>query len=371
MTFSFAVPPEIRFGPGESRKTVETAARFGSRPFLFTGGTSFEALPIAAALSPLPRMSVSGEPDVATVDEGVRRCREARADVVLAVGGGSVLDTAKAVAGVVTNGGSVRDYLEQVGDRKIATPPLPFVAVPTTAGSGSEATKNAVIRVPDLEVKRSIRHDLLLPRVAIVDPELSATAPRSVAASAGLDALTHLIEGYVSTGANGMTDALALPGITLAARGLRALAGGKPEAESMALASLWGGIVLANAGLGAVHGLVAPLGGRCSIPHGIGCACLLVETLRANLDAVRRRAPSALPRFAEVAAALGHPTFDAALDELKELRRSLGVKPLAALGVTEADIAPIVKNSRGGSMRHNPVELTDAELESIVRASMA
>ena len=287
------------------------------------------------------------------------------------MGGGSVLDTAKAIAGVVTNGGSVRDYLEQVGDRKISTPPLPFIAVPTTAGSGSEATKNAVIRAPDLKVKRSIRHDLLLPRVAIVDPELSATAPRDVAASAGLDALTHLIEGYVSTGASGMTDALALPGIRLAARGLRALAGGKPEAEPMALASLWGGIVLANAGLGAVHGLVAPLGGRCSIPHGIGCACLLVETLRANLDAVRSRAPSALPRFAEIAAALGHPGIDAALEDLRSLRASLGVRNLASLGVAEADVAPIVKSSRGGSMRTNPVELTDAELERIVRAAMA
>ena len=373
MAFAFLTPPELRFGPGESRKAAGIAARFGTRPFLVTGGRSFESLPVAAALSTLPRMSVSGEPEVATVDEGVRLCRESGADVVLAVGGGSVLDTAKAIAGVVTNGGSVRDYLEQVGDRKIRTSPLPFIAVPTTAGSGSEATKNAVIRVADLKVKRSLRHDLLMPRVAIVDPELSATASRDVAASAGLDALTHLIEGYVSTGASGMTDAFALPGIGLAARGLRALAGGSPDAESMSLASLWGGIVLANAGLGAIHGLVAPLGGRCAIPHGIGCACLLVETLRANLEALRARAPSspALPRYGEVARALGHPTFDAAIEEFKGLRRSLGVKPLAALGVTEADVAPIVKSSRGGSMRFNPVELTDGELESILRASMA
>jgi alcohol dehydrogenase class IV len=194
----------------------------------------------------MARFVVSGEPEVATVDEAVRRCREAEADVVLALGGGSVLDTVKALAAVVTNGGSVRDYLEQVGDRKLEKPPLPFIAVPTTAGSGSEATKNAVIRVPDLKVKRSLRHDLLVPRVALVDPELSAVAPRSVAASAGLDALTHLIEGYVSTGASEMTDALALPGIGLASRGLRALAGGEPGSESMALASLWGGMVLAN-----------------------------------------------------------------------------------------------------------------------------
>src|SRR5204863_1753990 len=180
-------------------------------------GRSFDALPVAKSLYGLARWSVSGEPDVATVDEGVRRCREAGADVVVAVGGGSVMDSAKAVAGVATNGGSVREFLEQVGDRKLEKPPLPLIAVPTTAGSGSEATKNAVIRVPDLQVKRSIRHDQLVPRVAIVDPDLSAAAPRPVAASAGLDAFTHLLEGYVSTGAHAMTDALALPGIRKAA----------------------------------------------------------------------------------------------------------------------------------------------------------
>ncbi|HXX92965.1 MAG TPA: iron-containing alcohol dehydrogenase, partial [Planctomycetota bacterium] len=239
MAFAFLAPPEIRFGPGEARKVSEVADRFGRRPFLVTGGRSFESLPIAGELSFLERFAVSGEPEISTVDLGVRQCRDAGADVVLAIGGGSVIDTAKAVSAVVTNGGSVRDYLEQVGDRKIGIPPLPLVAVPTTAGSGSEATKNAVIRVPDLQVKRSLRHDLLLPRVAIVDPELSATAPRGVAASAGLDALTHLLEGYVSTGASAVTDALARPGIALAFRGLRALADGKPEAEAMALASLW------------------------------------------------------------------------------------------------------------------------------------
>lgn len=372
MGFAQIGPSEIRFGTGESRKALEVCARFGRRPFLVTGGRSFESLPIADALKSLPRHAVSGEPEVATVDEGVRRCREAGADVVLAVGGGSVLDTAKAIAGVVVHEGSVRDFLEQVGDRKIERPPLPFIAVPTTAGSGSEATKNAVIRVPDLQVKRSIRHDLLMPRVAIVDPELAAGAPRAVAASAGLDALTHLIEGYVSTGAQAMTDALAVPGLRLAGRGLRALAEGRPDVESMALASLWGGMVLANAGLGAVHGLVAPLGGRCAIAHGTGCAALLVETTRGNLAALRSRAPSsrALARYDEVARLLEFPGGDELLRGLDELRRRLEVKSLSHYGLTAADIVPIVKASRGGSMRSNPVELSDAELEAVLRASL-
>jgi alcohol dehydrogenase class IV len=372
VSFSFLTPPEIRFGPGESRKLLEIASRFGKRPFLVTGGRSFESLSVATALAALPRWSVSGEPEVATVDEGVRRCREAGADVVLAVGGGSVLDAAKAVAGVVPNVGSVRDFLEQVGGRTLERPPLPFVAAPTTAGSGSEATKNAVLRVPDLQVKRSLRHDLLVPRVAVVDPELSASAPRSVAASAGLDALTHLLEGYASSGAQPMTDALALPGLRLAFRGLRALADGAPDPEAMALASLWGGVVLANAGLGAVHGLVAPLGGRCAVPHGIGCACLLVETMRVNAEALRSRAPGspALARYGEAAKALGAATFDDALDGLAALRRKLGVGSLASFGLTREDVAPIVKRSRGGSMKFNPVELSDAELERILVAAL-
>lgn len=375
MSHSFLTPPEILFGADASAKTLEVAARFGSRVFIVTGGRSFESLPVAKLIADLPRWSVSGEPDVAGVDEGVRRCLEAKADVVVAIGGGSVLDSAKAVAGVASNGGSVRDYLEQVGDRKLAAPPLPLVAVPTTAGSGSEATKNAVIRVPDLKVKRSIRHDLLIPRVAIVDPDLSAGAPRPVAASAGLDAFTHLLEGYVSTGAHRMTDALALPGLRMAARGLRTLAEGKPTAESqegMALASLWGGIVLANAGLGAVHGLVAPLGGRCSIPHGIGCACLLVESMRANLAALRARSPQspALERYQKVARRLSFDSPEKMVEGLARLRHLLGVGPLTSYGMTAEDIAPIVKASRGGSMKYNPIELTDAELEGILAAAM-
>jgi len=376
VAYSFLQPSEILFGHDQSAKTLDVARRFGSRIFLVTGGRSFEALAVAKLLFGLPRWSVSGEPDVATVDDAVRQCREAGADVVVAVGGGSALDAAKAVAGMVPHDGSVRDYLEQVGDRKLTKPPLPFVAVPTTAGSGSEATKNAVIRVPDLKVKRSLRHDLLIPRVAIVDPDLSAAAPRPVAASAGLDAFTHLLEGYVSTGATAMTDALALPGIRKAARGLRNLAEGNPTADSqeaLALASLWGGIVLANAGLGAVHGLVAPLGGRCSIPHGIGCACLLVETMKANVAALRARAPrsAALERYEKVAKRLSFETPEKLADGLAALRRLLGVGSLASYGVTKDDVGPIVKASRGGSMKYNPVELTDAELEGIVTAAMA
>lgn len=371
MAFSFLTPPEILFGAGESRKVLDVARRFGSRIFLVTGGKSFDSLPVAPLLAGLRRWSVSGEPDVATVDDGLRRCGDA--DVVVAIGGGSVIDAAKAVAGVAPHGGSVRDYLEQVGDRKLTKAPLPFIAVPTTAGSGSEATKNAVIRVPDLKVKRSIRHDLLVPRVAIVDPTLAAAAPREVAASAALDAFTHLLEGYVSTGAHAMTDALALPGLALAAEGLRGIAAGTDAFASMSQASLWGGIVLANAGLGAVHGLVAPLGGRCAIAHGIGCACLLDVTVRVNLAALRSRAPDslALGRYEKAAQALGLKTADDLLALLTGYRRTFNLPALSARGLTSADVAPIVQASRGGSMKFNPIELTDTELEAIVRSALS
>jgi alcohol dehydrogenase class IV len=372
LSFAFRTAAEILFGPGERKRAPEAAARLGKRAFLVSGAKSLDATGFPALFKGAVRWSVAGEPDVALVDEGARRCREAGCDVVVGAGGGSALDAAKAVAAMAVHEGSVVEYLEDVGSgRVLDRAPLPFVAVPTTAGSGSEATRNAVIRVPERAVKRSLRHDRLLPRVAIVDPELSGGAPLPVAASAGLDALTHLIESYLSTGAQPTTDALALPGAKLAYRALRALAAGKPDSESMALASLWGGIALANAGLGAVHGLVAPLGGRCAIAHGNACACLLDATLRTNLAALRSRAPQspALPRLAELASALGEASPEALADAVGKLRRDLGVGRLSAFGFRREDIPAIVKDSRGSSMKYNPVALTDAELSAILEAS--
>jgi alcohol dehydrogenase class IV len=296
MSFTLRLPHEVCFGKGEARRLPEIVARFGRRAFVVTGSR-----PAPVAFRDGLRWSVHGEPEIATADEGAKLCRDASCDVVVAIGGGSVLDTAKAAAALSTNGGEALDYLEGVGrGRVLEQPSLPFIAVPTTAGSGSEATRNSVLRVPNLKVKRSLRSEFMIPRMAVIDPELSESCPLPVAASAGLDALTHLIEGYVSIGAQPTTDALALKGILLAARGLIGLSRGKPDVEAMALASFWGGIVLANAGLGAVHGLVAPLGGRFAVPHGMGCACLLTATMRMNTEALRERSPesSALARYA-------------------------------------------------------------------------
>ena len=362
MPFTLRVPQEVHFGKGEVRKLPEIVSRFGLRPFLVTGS---RGTPVT--MHGVVEWSVHGEPEIATVDEGARRCRESGCDVVVAIGGGSVLDTAKAVAALATNGGEALDYLEGVGrGHTLNKASLPFIAVPTTAGSGSEATRNAVLRVPDLQVKRSLRSEFMVPRAAVIDPDLCETCPPPVAASAGLDALTHLIEAYVSNGAQPTTDALALKGIALAARGLVSLSRGATDYESMSLASFWGGIVLANAGLGAVHGLVAPLGGRLCVPHGMGCACLLAATMRTNREALRQRDPQspALARYEEIDTVLrGVPDLD-------RLRIDLGVPPLAKFGLSPQEFAGIITASRMGSMNYNPITLTDSELERILRDSM-
>ncbi|MFO0579579.1 MAG: iron-containing alcohol dehydrogenase [Polyangia bacterium] len=411
MQFTLRTAGQMIFGRGEVRRAPELVAGLGRRVLLVTGGSSLERSGQLArlqdglaerGLQPV-RWKVEHEPDVAQVDAAAALCREAGCDVVLAVGGGSVLDVGKAAAALAQNPGSVLDYLEDIGrgpPRALTRAPLPVVAAPTTSGSGSESTRNSVVRVPELAVKRSMRGDALLPRVALVDPDLSAGAPLPVQAAAGLDALTHLIEGYVSRGAQPTTDALALRGLGLAARALTAIAErakgrGGPGADAaaegdvdgdddvhaaMALASLWGGIVLANAGLGAVHGLVAPLGGQCQVAHGDGCACLLPATLVTNVRALRERAPGhpALPRYREIIELLCRDDATAleqgaerAAERLDTLRRDLGVRSLSAQGVSSAHLGPIIAQSRGGSMKFNPIELHDRELEKILEAALA
>jgi alcohol dehydrogenase class IV len=391
MRFVLRAPGQVTFGAGSSLEAPAIAARLGQRVLLVVGGASLERSGVLERMEhELARagatgtvLRVAGEPEVQAIDEGVGACIDAGCDAVLAVGGGSVIDAAKAIAALATNGGQASDYLEDLaperqGPRAIERDPLPVVAVPTTAGSGSEVTRNAVLRVAQARVKRSMRSDRMIPRVAIVDPELSSTAPLAVAASAGLDALTHLVESYVSRGSQPTTDLLALEGIGHAGEALRTLAAGKSTPQShaaMALASLWGGLALANAGLGAVHGLVAPLGGQCAVPHGAGCGCLLAATFRTNVAALRSRAPgsAALIRYGAVAVALTGDrgaTVEGAADAVDALRAALGIGPLARYGVTADDLAPVVARSRGGSMRSNPIELTDAELESILRGAL-
>jgi alcohol dehydrogenase class IV len=312
-------------------------------------------------------------------------------DMVIGFGGGSAVDAAKAIAAMSTNPGKLLDYLEVIGAGKpLEQPPLPCIAVPTTAGTGAEATRNAVLASPAHKVKVSLRSPLMLPRVAIVDPELTYALPPEITATTGLDALTQLIEAFVASRANPMTDSLCRDGIPRAASALPlafahaaaapALAAPDPvqlkAREDMALASLWSGVALANAGLGAVHGFAGPLGGMFDAPHGAICAALLPEVMRTNIGALRQRAPSdpALDRCTEIARLVTRRNDAAAEDGMDAIRRlcnELRIPSLSRFGVTVEDVPAIVSGARrASSMKANPIVLTDEELTEIIERSM-
>jgi alcohol dehydrogenase class IV len=383
--FEFATAQRIVFGRGAAAGAADAVAALGIRPAVVTGADPSRAAWLADALrargmEPLI-LAVTGEPTVALAADFSARARGAACDVVIGIGGGSALDAAKATAALVPNAGDILVYLEVVGQgQPIERPPLPCIAIPTTAGTGSEATRNAVLDSPEHSVKASMRSPLMLPRIAIVDPELGAGMPPDVTASTGLDALTQLLEAFVSVKANPITDPLCRDGMARAARSLRrAFADGADmdAREDMAMAALFGGIALANAGLGAVHGFAGPLGGMLHAPHGALCACLLPHVLEANARVLMERAPrsGALARLAEAARILtGNPAATAqdAGVWARALCRDLGVKPLGAFGLTAAMIPDAAAKARGASsMKGNPVALADAELEAILLAALA
>jgi alcohol dehydrogenase len=314
------------------------------------------------------------------VDEAVRAMHAERIDVVIGIGGGSALDAAKAIAGLLKPGNSVMDHLEGVGpELPYAGPATPFIAVPTTAGTGSEATKNAVLSVQGRDgFKKSFRDEKLVAEYALVDPDLLATCPATVIAANGMDALTQLLESYVSSRAAPLTDSLAWGGMKAARDGLLALyadANDTMARERMAYAALVSGITLAQVGLGSVHGLAAPLGAFFPIPHGVVCGTLVATATRINIEALRARASDhpALEKYAQVGRLLsrqGHIDRDAAhaalVGILEAWTRELKLPTLAHFGVTQADIPRIVANSRGSSMKTNPILLEDSEIAAIV-----
>jgi alcohol dehydrogenase class IV len=376
--FEFATAGQIVFGPGTLAEGSGAAARLGRRSLVVTGRDGRRAGPLLALLGErgveAQTFSVAGEPDVECVRNGTALARESGCDTVVGIGGGAALDAAKAIAILATNPGDVMDYLEIIGrGRTLTMPPLPCVAIPTTAGTGSEVTRNSVIASRGHRVKVSLRSPLMLPRVAVVDPELTYRLPSNITAATGLDALTQLIEPFVCTRANPFTDGICREGMERAARSLRrAFASAQHPAappdsaarEDMAIASLFGGLALANAGLGAVHGLAGPLGGMIDAPHGAVCAALLPHVVAGNIQALRRRQPGspALERYACVARLLtGNPdaTPDDAGEWLRELAAELHIPGLATYGVGAAFIAELAdKASRASSMKANPVALT-------------
>jgi alcohol dehydrogenase class IV len=382
--FEFATATRIVFGAGALREAGPAAKAMGRRALVVTGRTPERAGRLVDLLAAQEigavTFPVTGEPTTEMVRLGTKRARASRCDLVIGFGGGSALDTGKAIAALVTSGGDPLDYLEVIGaGRPLAKPPLPFIAIPTTAGTGAEVTRNAVLGSPEHKVKVSLRSPLMLPRLALVDPELTRSLPPEVTASTGLDALTQVMEPYVSKRASPMTDALCREGMRRAARSLRRACkeGDDPAArEDMALTSLFGGLALANAQLGAVHGFAGPIGGMFSGAHGAICARLLPHVMATNVRALRERCPgsSALQRYDEIARLLTgnhEATSTDGVAWVQELCQALRVPPLAAYGMTKADLASVVeKSSAASSMRGNPIELTPAEMRGILERAL-
>lgn len=379
MRFEFATATRIVFGAGSVRDVAPAAREMGRRALVVTGAAADRAAPLVVSLEAAGiacvAFSIRGEPTVDLIRRGNVYARQERCELVIAVGGGSALDAGKALAALLTNPGDALDYLEVIGrGQPLRQASAPFIAVPTTAGTGSEVTRNAVLGSSEHRVKASLRSAGMLPRLAVVDPELTLGLPQPVTASTGLDALTQLIEPYVSVRANPMTDTFCVEGIRRAAVALpRAWDnGGNLEARtSMSWAALLGGLALANAGLGAVHGFAAPIGGMFPAPHGAVCAAVLPHAMEVNVQALRTRAPEsqALQRYEEVARLLtGRPQASAeeGVQWVTELCRKLEIPPLRTYGVRDEDIPVLVdKAAQTNSMKGNPILLTAEELRRI------
>ena len=382
--FEFATATRIIFGEGESQGVGVLASQMGWRALVVLGNDLSRAqhlLEGIASAGVVPNLYiVDNEPAIDDVQEGVEHARQNECDLVIAFGGGSAIDAGKAIAALVTNPGDITSYLEVVGDgAPLTEPPLPFIAIPTTAGTGAEVTRNAVLGVPKKRVKVSLRSPLMLPRLAVVDPELTYTLPPDITASTGLDALAQLIEPFVSNQTSPLTDAICREGLAYGAISIqRAYENGdNPVARrGMALASLFGGLALANAKLGAVHGFAGPLGGMFPAPHGAICARLLPYVYAANLQALQQREPGhvALSRYQVVARLLtGDPGagLQDGLDWLLSLCETLQVAPLATYGLDESAFPLLIEKARhASSMKGNPIVLTDDELRSILEKAL-
>ena len=374
----FSTATRILFGPGTISELPALASAFGGTALIVTGSNQSRAKhhlsSINAQYFPIP-----GEPTVSLIREGAQLALESHCHYIIGFGGGSAIDAAKAIAAIAPNSGEPMDYLEVIGQaRPLENPPLPFLAVPTTAGTGAEVTRNAVIGSPEHSVKASIRSPLMLARLALIDPNLTLNLPPQITATTGLDTITQLIEPYVSCRANALTDIYCLDGLTRAITALpRAYANGSDtDARSeMSFASLLSGLSLANAGLGAVHGFAAPLGGMLNAPHGALCAAVLPHATAINIRALRQRQPqhASLAKYARIAHLLtgGEAIPEACIDSLTQLSKSLQIPTLRTLGLTQADIpAAVERAAAASSMKANPLPLTTAELTDILERAL-
>lgn len=383
MHFEFATATRIVFGPGSIQELASAARSLGSRALFVEGSSAARtAGPIQGLKEQglaISEFHVTGEPTVESVLAGVEQARSQRCDMVIGMGGGSVVDTGKAIAALLTNPGDIYDYLEVVGKGgPLTITAAPCIAIPTTGGTGAEVTRNAVLAVKEKRVKVSLRSPSMLPRLALVDPELTYGLPPQVTATSGLDALTQLIEPFLSNAANPMTDALCREGIRRVAGSLRRAYKSDDHAarEDMSLAALFGGMALANAKLGAAHGFAGPIGGMFPAPHGAICARLLPVVMETNLHAIQERAPElpVLSRFTEVSRMLTGDHDALAEDSIRWLHNlcaDLKIPPLSSYGVTAADFPAIIAPSKvASSMKGNPITLTDEELTGIMKAAL-
>jgi alcohol dehydrogenase class IV len=384
MRFEFATATRIVFGIGSIKEAGRHAASMGRHAFVITGRNIDRAASLIAGLEEnglkCSQFSIAEEPTTDLALAAVREARRQNCDVVVGIGGGSVLDTGKVVAALLTNSGDLMDYLEVIGaGRPLQHASAPYIAIPTTAGTGAEVTRNAVLDSPAHHVKVSMRSPFMLPKLALVDPALTFTMPPSITAGTGLDAFTQLLEAFVSHQANPLTDAVCREGLQRAARSLKKACLDSHNADArcdMSLASLFGGLALANAKLGAVHGFAGPLGGMYTAAHGELCAGLLPHVMDINVKALRSRSPEskALERYDEIARIVtARPTARAAdgIARVRDLCLQLKVPPLAKYGIKAQDFAVIVdKARRASSMKGNPIELTGDELLEILQRAV-
>ncbi|MBN2410381.1 iron-containing alcohol dehydrogenase [candidate division KSB1 bacterium] len=384
MFFEFATAGRIIFGAGKITELVSLVPDPAGKVFLITSSNVDR---VQFVINLLHRQNIATvlfdvghEPTTGIVLDAVKRAKREKCTMVIGIGGGSVIDTGKAVAALLTNEGELSDYLEVIGKgQKLDRPSLPYIAVPTTAGTGAEVTRNAVLSSPEHKVKVSMRSPFLLPSVALVDPELTLSMPPEVTASTGLDALTQLLEAFVTKKANPLIDGICREGLSRAARSLKAayLNGKDIKArEDMSLAGMFSGLALANAGLGAVHGFAGPLGGLFNAPHGAICARLLPFVVEANVNAIRETQPGSqlLGRFDEIARILTGFAAATASDGvvwIRELYAELNVPPLSDYGMTERDIPLAVeKSQKASSMKGNPVQLEYDVLAEILKRAL-
>ena len=385
MQFEFATATRIIFGDGSAAQLPQLAHELGSHALLVTD--SFQPEPVTRLIDALrdselklTHFPISGEPSVEVIDEAKAIATEAGCDLVISIGGGSVIDSGKAGAALIPNEGAVLDYLEVIGaGKKLSADPLPFIAMPTTAGAGAEVSKNAVLGSKAHRVKVSLRDNRMLADIALVDPLLTHSVPPAVTASTGMDALTQVLEPFVSHQATPLTDGMCSEGLRRAGRSLRSVYQQPDDAAArrdMALVSLLGGLALANAKLGAVHGFAGVLGGMYGAPHGAICAALLPPVMAANIKALKEREPEnpAVQRYDYAAQFLlfdRSATAQDAMDWIGDTSQKFGIPGLGAYGLRAEDFDEIVaKSSVSSSMKGNPIELSADELTAILQAAL-